>query len=106
MAENDDDPFGFSSMSVKDKIKQIRPSVPPDPPRDMAIVDAAAQSAGFISREATLVPEQLPYRSSRTQRVEPRIPLNMRVPLSLGGAFQRFCEENRYSYPEGLAEVM
>ena len=30
----------------------------------------------------------------------------MRVPVSLGGAFQRFCEENRYSYPEALAEVM
>ncbi len=30
----------------------------------------------------------------------------MRVPVSLASAFQRFCEENRYSYPEALAEIM
>ena len=64
-----------------------------------------ADSAGFVSREPTVTPEYV-YRGSRGQRPEPRIPLNMRVPVSLGAAFQRFCEDNRYSYPEALAEVM
>ncbi len=71
----------------------------------MAQIDAIADNAGFVSREA-MQPTAYVYRNSRAQRPEPRIPLNMRVPVSLGGAFQRFCDENRYSYPEGLAEVM
>ncbi|AXC16446.1 hypothetical protein ACPOL_7256 (plasmid) [Acidisarcina polymorpha] len=109
MAENEGDAvdaYGFGRSKIREMIKEIRPAAPPDVPRDMAVVDAAAESAGFVSREATFGSEGLGYRPLRVQRVEPRIPLNMRVPISIGEAFQRFCEENRYSYPEGLAEVM
>lgn len=107
MHEKDEDAFGFGavSSSAKDKIKQIRPTVHPDDVSDLARVDATADSVGFVSREASPAAEYT-YRSARFQRPEPRIPLNMRVPVSLGAAFQRFCEENRYSYPEALAEVM
>ncbi len=100
-----DDAFGFGNFSdsAKNKIKHIRPSVP-DAPTDMATIDVVADTAGFVSRE--LEPSEAFYRSPRGQRPEPRIPLNMRVPVTLGEAFQRFCEENRYSYPEALAEVM
>ncbi len=106
-SEINDDEFGFGavSSSAKERIKQIKPSVPAGNATDMAAIDAVADSAGFISREMVPLPEYS-YRSSRTHRPEPRIPLNMRVPVSLGNAFQRFCEQNRYSYPEGLAEVM
>jgi len=103
-----EDAFGFGSIgtSTKDKIRQIKPSSPPDLPSNMAAVDAAAQNAGFISREAPLASYDSPYRAMKVQRAEPRIPLNLRIPVSVGGAFQRFCDENRYSYPEGLAEIM
>lgn len=102
-----EDEFGFRSLpgTARDKIKQIRPAPPSEPAPDLARVDAVAASAGFVSREPAFEPEYV-YRSNRPQRPEPRIPLNMRVPVSLGAAFQRFCEENRYSYPEALAEVM
>ena len=111
-----EDLFGFAAAArtarestadaVKDRIRQIKPAVPVhDPGADLGRVDAVADSAGFVSREAP-PPDTYVYRTGRTQRPEPRIPLNMRVPVTLGAAFQRFCEENRYSYPEALAEVM
>lgn len=68
-------------------------------------IDAVADHAGFVSRDVNIAPDYV-YRGTRQARPEPRIPLNMRVPVSLGNAFQRFCEANRYSYPEALAEVM
>ena len=104
--DTEEDAFGFGhvSTSAKDKIRQIKPSVPADS-ADLSKIDAVAESAGFVSREF-VPPSEYAYRGSRNKRPEPRIPLNMRVPVSLGGAFQRFCEENRYSYPEALAEVM
>ena len=100
-----EDAFGFGVVSLtKEKIKKIRPSMP-ESGTDMTRIDAVADSAGFISREASSSDEYV-YRSGRQAHPEPRIPLNMRVPVSLGNVFQRFCEENRYSYPEALAEVM
>ena len=35
-----------------------------------------------------------------------RIAVNMRVPKTAGIAFLKFCADNRYSYPEGLIEIM
>lgn len=102
--EQEEDAFGFAAVSttVKEKLRQIRPSLPPEETANLARIDAVADSAGFVSREV----RQTDYRKSRNQTPEPRIPLNMRVPVSLGAAFQRFCEDNRYSYPEALAEIM
>lgn len=104
--EPTEDAFGFGSIgpSAKERLRQIRPAVSPDTPADIAKIDAVADHAGFVSREAPAA--EYVYRSTRQARPEPRNALNMRVPVSLGRAFQRFCEENRYSYPEGLAEIM
>ncbi len=104
--EPKEDAFGFGSVgsNAKDRLRQIKPAATADSSADLSRIDAVADSAGFVSREA---PEaQYVYRSARQARPEPRNALNMRVPVSLGNAFQRFCEENRYSYPEGLAEIM
>ncbi len=103
------DEFGFGSLpaSTRDRIRQIKPASPPELPVEIARVDAAAENIGFRSREVAPQPEPYPeFVPRRALRPEPRIPLNMRTPVSLGNAFQRFCEENRYSYPEGLAEIM
>ena len=106
MAEHPEDSYGFSSVStLKERIKQIRPAVSNGPPPDLTRIDAVADNAGFVSREP-LVESDTTFRSQRFQKPEPRIPLNMRVPVSLGAAFQRFCEAERYSYPEALAEIM
>jgi hypothetical protein len=103
-----DDEFGFGGVrnSAKERIKQIKPTVSRESIPDMAKIDAIADSAGFVSREV-LLPVEYSYPGRRASRtVEPRSALNMRVPVSVGVAFQRFCEENRYSYPEALAEIM
>ena len=104
--ESQEDAFGFGSLatSAKDRIKQIKPAIASEPAEDLARIDAVADNAGFVSREAP-GPDYV-YRSARSARPEPRSAINMRVPLSLAGAFQRFCGENRYSYPEALAEIM
>jgi hypothetical protein len=124
MPENNtvDDTFGFGaarrgSGGTADKIRKIKPSLPPDVHADMDAVDAAGHNVGFVSREASttappaapappLAAPEVEYRPERTQGAEPRIPLNMRIPTSAGRAFQRFCTENRYSYPEALIEIM
>lgn len=102
-----DDAFGFGSVrnSVKDKIKQIKPSTPPAPPTDFDLVDEIAGKAGFISREVTL-PVPVTSRRGRPRSQEPFEALNMRAPSSLANAFRDWCTDNRYSYPAGLAEIM
>ncbi len=104
--ESGEDAFGFGSLatSAKERIRQIRPSAPPENDADLARIDAVADHAGFVSREAPA--DEYVYQRARPPRPEPRNALNMRVPVSLGNVFQKFCEENRYSYPEGLAEIM
>ena len=102
--EGREDSFGFESLrsSARERIRDIKPAVPVGFTEDMSRVDAVADSAGFVSREAP----EFQHNGTRNRRPEPRSALNMRVPVTLGNAFQRFCEENRYSYPEGLEEIM
>jgi hypothetical protein len=113
MPQNDstaEDTFGFGATrrgtaSAADKIRQIKPALPPDVHADLAAVDLAGHNAGFVSREAPPASEP-EYRPQRMVRAELRIAVNMRVPKTAGQAFLRFCAENRYSYPEGLIEIM
>lgn len=104
--EQQEDEFGFGSLrsNAKERIRDIRPSTPPEEITNLSKIDAVAASVGFVSRESA--DQQEPYLGSRSLRPEPRSALNMRVPVTLGIAFQRFCGENRYSYPEGLEEIM
>jgi hypothetical protein len=103
MPENNDE-FGFAAVSAREKIRQIKPTTPPETHVDIERVDAVAESSGFISREPTFPDFQ--YQAQRRQRPQPTVPLNMRAPVNVATVFKRFCEENRYSYPEGLSEIM
>ena len=102
-----EDAFGFEAVrtSTKDRIKQIRPTTPPEPPSDLTKVDEVAGIAGFVSREASAEHGAL-RRRGRPKAPEPTVALHMRAPVSVANAFQRWCEENRYSYPAALAEIM
>lgn len=69
-----EDAFGFGTLapSAKEKIKQIRPSLPTEDPTDVARIDALAEDgAGFVSREAVQTSEYV-YRGVRSQRPELR----------------------------------
>jgi hypothetical protein len=101
------DPFGFTSRNTaKEKLRNIRPTLAPSIP-DMARVDAAAENAGFVSRENTpALPASPAYLPPPAPMAQPTIAINMRVPQDVAGAFKRFCTENRYSYPEALEVIM
>ncbi len=102
--EDQDDAFGFETVgaSTKERIARIRPAAPRESPSDLSKLDEVAASAGFISRE---VSEYQPRRG-RPAGPEAFEALNMRAPASLARAFKGWCEENRYSYPAGLSEIM
>ena len=102
--EGSEDEFGFGVVRTKERISQIRPSAPPESNTDLQKLDEIAASAGFISRE-------IPQATYSVRRGRPPGPeafqaLNMRAPESLATAFKRWCDENRHSYPGGLAEIM
>jgi hypothetical protein len=107
--DGNEDAFGFGAIrpSAKDRIRSIKPAAPPEPPSDLTRLDAAADNVGFVSREVpTALAEDVYSRRGRPRGPEAFQALNMRAPASLATAFRRWCEENRYSYPAGLAEIM
>jgi hypothetical protein len=106
---NPDEPdaFGFA-RTARDKIRNIQPSTAPPVP-DLQKVDAIAESAGFVSREAPRQPASPAYSTVSQPEIpvrKPTVAINMRVPVDVANAFIRFCKEERYSYPEGLEEIM
>lgn len=104
-----EDTFGFGTSAAKDKLKSIRPTIAPPVP-DISKVDAAAEQVGFVSRENAPAPSAPPvfatYSAPPAPLAVPTIAINMRVPNDVAGAFKRFCNVNRYSYPEALEEIM
>ena len=67
---------------------------------DLLEADRAAQRLGFASREA-------PVRRRKRQPIEePVDQLNLRAAIADINAFVGWCEDNRYSYREGFAELV
>jgi hypothetical protein len=98
-----EDTFGFAKTksSTADKLKAIRPEAPPSAPVPLARVDAAGEALGFRSRERA---GQGVYR--RKREIGPTIAINMRAPERVAIPFIQFCEGNRFSYWEGIEELM
>jgi hypothetical protein len=91
--------FGFPKRKVlSEKLGAITPSsAGAAPPIEQ--VDSAGERHGFVSRE----PE---VQLRRRKPVEPVVTLHTRAPLRVALPFQQFCEKNRYSYWEGIEELM
>jgi hypothetical protein len=98
------DPFDFhkaaKTASITDKLKGIRPDAGASAPPPLERIDAAAEHHGFVARE---LPRQRP---TRRRDVGPTLPINIRAPERVAIPFIRFCEQNRYTYWEGLEELM
>lgn len=92
------DSFGFPKRTLADKLGDIAPSTPADPPIPTERLDDAAARHGFVSRE----PEDVFTRKA----IGPTVTLHTRAPARVATPFQRFCEQNRYSYWEGIEELM
>jgi len=98
-----DDPFGFGAKKENTlaKLATIKPNAELPKPAPLAEIDEAGRRAGFNSREpgARIVPR-------RRTGVGPTITINTRVPEDIAERFIQFCDENRFSYWEGIEELM
>ena len=94
------DTFGFPKRrNLSEKLGAIAPSADADAPVPVDRLDDVAARHGFVSRE----PQAL-FRREKT--VGPTVTLHTRAPVRVATPFQRFCEANRYSYWEGIEELM
>jgi len=98
-----DDIFGFpaAKRSTAEKLRAIAPAEDDARPTQLDRVDAAGAALGFVAREPsrTLI-------SRRRKEIGPTIAINMRVPENVAATFIAFCDQQRMSYWEGVAELM
>jgi hypothetical protein len=94
------DTFGFPKRrGLTEKLGAITPRADAEMAVPIDRVDDAAAKHGFVSREP-----EAPFRREKT--VGPVVTLHTRAPVRVATPFQRFCETNRYSYWEGIEELM
>jgi hypothetical protein len=94
------DTFGFPKRrGLADKLGAITPSTDSEAAAPTDYVDDVAAKHGFISREP-----EIPFKREKT--VGPVVTLHTRAPIRVATPFQRFCEANRFSYWEGIEELM
>ncbi len=99
-----DDTFGFSAAkkTTVEKLKGIVPDERPSAAASLAKVDAVGDALGFRSREDAR--GHLVRR--RKREIGPTVAINTRAPERVAEPFIRFCEDNRFSYWEGIEELM
>lgn len=99
-----DDTFGFSAArkTTSEKLKTIVPDERPSHTASLAKIDAVGDALGFRSREDAR------GRTVRRRKREigPTVAINTRAPERVAEPFIRFCEDNRFSYWEGIEELM
>lgn len=94
------DSFGFPKRrGLTEKLTAITPKTDAEAAVPIGRLDEAAAKHGFISREP-----ETPFRREKT--IGPVVTLHTRAPVRIATPFQRFCETNRYSYWEGIEELM
>lgn len=102
-----DDAFGFATAkpSIADRVKAIRPAEAGVEPAagDIARADAAGLRVGFQSRESG---GGTPVAHRRKKELGPTTAINTRAPQRVAVPFIAFCEESRFSYWEGIEDLM
>src|SRR5215211_6947545 len=87
--------FGFSGLADIEPAPATKRSE-----IDLQATDRTAERLGFSSRQG-------PVRRRKRQPIEePVDQLNLRAAVADINAFVGWCEENRYSYREGFAELV
>lgn len=100
MSENKGNYF----RKLGDKVARIPANeTPPSLPYDDAGVVAAAAQIGFVNRDPG--PELEPDIETR-QTLGPVVMMTMRAPVRVARRFKAFCRANRYSYWEGIEELL
>ena len=94
-----DDTFGFPQRrKLAEKLNTIEPVQTVQRTDAAEKTDDLAYRHGFVSRD--------PQPVFKRGNVGPVVTLHTRAPVRVATPFQRFCEENRYSYWEGIEELM
>ena len=89
---------------LNDKVARIPSNdAPPPVPHDDSHVVAAAAQLGFVNRDPDA--DSDPDIETR-QTLGPVVMMTMRVPVRVARQFKQFCKTNRYSYWEGIEELM
>lgn len=98
-----EDSFGFTAASktTADKLRSIKPSLPQTNTGELERTDKAGEALGFVSREPSTAKVV-----RRRREIGPTVAINTRAPERVADPFIQFCEENRYSYWEGIEELM
>jgi hypothetical protein len=82
-----DDDFGFTS--TPQDIEELRRA------------DQAARALGYANREPTEPPPPVQRKTLGPVEI-----VTIRAPITVSRTFKRWCEENRYSYWEGIEALM
>jgi hypothetical protein len=84
---SDDDDFGFTRT--------------PQDIEEMRRADHAAKSLGYVSHEPAEVPPPVQRKTLGPVEI-----VTIRAPIAVSRTFKVWCEQNRYSYWEGLEALM
>lgn len=95
---NDDLGFGTSRQPKKLNLSDFKPRATLD--SDDTNADPAAERAGFVSREPLVRVEKTRKKNQIQDTVY------VRAPIELTNRFKTFCNDNGYSYGEGLEALM
>lgn len=82
------------------KLSQIKPAAEPEPEIPVEKLDEVAERHGFVSREPVTRVEKVRKKNQIQDTVY------VRGPLEMTNRFKEFCNENGYSYGEGLEALM
>lgn len=82
------------------KLSQIKPAIEPEPEIPVEKLDEVAERHGFVSREPVTRVEKVRKKNQIQDTVY------VRGPLEMTNRFKEFCNENGYSYGEGLEALM
>ena len=85
-----------------DKLARIPVEEAPSTSHDDAKVVAAGAQIGFVNRD----PDPVEMDIETRQTLGPVVMLTMRAPVRVARQFKQFCKANRYSYWEGIEELM
>lgn len=96
-------------QSEPDALSQKIAAFPPMFPKhriDVAEMDQAAASHGFVSREALPIEQEVQGRRRRVAALEPSRHLAMRVPVSQYKRFVAYADRHKLTYHDALARLL
>jgi hypothetical protein len=82
------------------KLASVKPAAEPVPEIPLEKEDAIAERHGFVSREPVVRVEKVRKKNQIQDTVY------VRGPIELTNRFKEFCNENGFSYGEGLEAIM